>query len=405
RSLTYYWQTNLVVVLGVAIAVSVLAGALMIGESVRESLRELSSQRLGKTDDLISSAGFFHDQLAAELGDGIGATVPLIALEGVVVHEPSKRRAGGVKIYGVDERFWRFNGVAGMNPPQDRNTFVSESLASELGGGPGDSLLLRLEKPSDIPVESLHGRKEDPGRTIRLNIASALPAESLGEFSLQPQHGAVHAVFVSLSFLQKELEQVGKVNTILVARRPGTNPADQQNAIAERLKNIATLEDLGLNVRSLNEGQIISLESSSKIINEHVTTAAVDAGKSLPLSTTQVLSYLANSISSGERSIPYSLVTGLESLPVSPTHSFTLPPILLNDWAAKDLRAKVGDTVSLEYYVWLQNGRLETRKADFQLAQVLPIEGFAADRELVPEYPGITESENVSDWDPPFPID
>ena len=34
RSLVYYWQTNLVVVLGVAIAVSVLAGALLIGEFV-----------------------------------------------------------------------------------------------------------------------------------------------------------------------------------------------------------------------------------------------------------------------------------------------------------------------------------------------------------------------------------
>ena len=34
-----------------------------------------------------------------------------------------------------------------------------------------------------------------------------------------------------------------------------------------------------------------------------------------------------------------------------------------------------------------------------------PIAGLAADRELVPEYPGITESENLSDWDPPFPID
>ncbi len=36
---------------------------------------------------------------------------------------------------------------------------------------------------------------------------------------------------------------------------------------------------------------------------------------------------------------------------------------------------------------------------------MVPIAGLAADRELVPEYPGITESENLSDWDPPFPID
>src|ERR1041385_6343120 len=90
RSLAYYWQTNLVVVLGVAIAVSVLAGALLIGESVRGSLRDLSARRLGKTDELISSPNFFREQLAADLEQQ--GTCPLIALEGIVVHEPSKRR-------------------------------------------------------------------------------------------------------------------------------------------------------------------------------------------------------------------------------------------------------------------------------------------------------------------------
>ena len=31
--------------------------------------------------------------------------------------------------------------------------------------------------------------------------------------------------------------------------------------------------------------------------------------------------------------------------------------------------------------------------------------GLAADRDLAPEYPGITEATDLSDWDPPFPID
>ena len=35
----------------------------------------------------------------------------------------------------------------------------------------------------------------------------------------------------------------------------------------------------------------------------------------------------------------------------------------------------------------------------------MPIEGLAADRDLVPEYPGITGSESLADWDPPFPVD
>lgn len=403
RSLAYYWQTNLVVVLGVAIAVSVLAGALLIGESVRGSLRDLSSQRLGKTDDLISSANFFREQLAADLEQQRQSTCPMIALDGVVIHEPSKRRAGGVKVYGVDERFWKFNSVAGVATPENRNVYVSQSLASELGSNPGESLVLRIEKPSEIPVESLHGRKEDPGRTIRLNVASVLGAESLGEFSLQPQHGAVRAVFVSLRFLQQELEQNGRVNTILVA---GAQPAP---SIATLLKSKATLDDLGLNLRAIN-AQMISLESESKIINEHVTTAANEAAKALSLRTVPVLSYLANSISSGERSTPYSLVTALDDETLTQLDKFetAMPahqPIILNDWTARDLNAKRGDTVSLEYYLWHENGRLETKKADFQLVAIVPITGLAADRDLVPEYPGITESEDMSQWDPPFPID
>ena len=416
RSLSYYWQTNLVVVLGVAIAVSVLAGALLIGESVRGSLRDLSARRLGKTDDVISSASFFRDELAADLeqrgqfvADGIGVTCPLIVLKGVVVHEPSKRRAGDVNVYGVDDRFWKFNGVAGVTTPDNRNALISGSLASELGSGPGESLLLRLEKPSDIPIESLHGRKEDQGKSIRVNVSGVLGGESLGEFSLQPQHGAVHAVFVSLSFLQREMEQPGKVNTILVQRFPGTQPADQQKFIAEVFKKKATLEDLGLNLRLTRDQQTISLESTSKIINEHVATAAGEAAKSIGQLTLPLLSYLANSIDSGERSIPYSLVTALDDGTITilgrPQAAGSKPPILLNEWAARDLNAKPGDTVSLEYYLWLENGRLETKRADFELTAVLPIAGLQADRELVPEYPGITQSENLSDWDPPFPID
>jgi len=59
----------------------------------------------------------------------------------------------------------------------------------------------------------------------------------------------------------------------------------------------------------------------------------------------------------------------------------------------------------LEYYLWHEEGRLETSTAQFQLAAVVPLKGLAADRDLVPEYPGITESEGLADWDPPFPID
>src|SRR6185369_7270345 len=130
----------------------------------------------------------------------------------------------------------------------------------------------------------------------------------------------------------------------------------------------------------------------SKIINEHVTSAANEAARALSLRTVPVFSYLANSISAGERSTPYSLVTALDDetlakLAKPATQTSSQPPIILNEWTARDLNAKPGDTVSLEYYLWHENGRLETKKADFQLAAITPIAGLAADRDLVPEYP------------------
>jgi len=67
RNLTYFWRSNLAVVLGVATAVAVLSGALLVGDSVRGSLRDLFVQRLGNTDRMITSTNFFRERLVDEL--------------------------------------------------------------------------------------------------------------------------------------------------------------------------------------------------------------------------------------------------------------------------------------------------------------------------------------------------
>src|SRR5258706_13442443 len=147
RNLSYYWRTNLAVVLGVATAVAVLAGALLVGDSVRASLREIALQRLGQTDLAVTSNGFFRDHLANDLQSdsqfavaGFAETCPLIALEGTVTHERSKRVASRIKVYGVDERFWKFNQVPGQQPPRNREELLSEGLTRTLNAVVGDSI-------------------------------------------------------------------------------------------------------------------------------------------------------------------------------------------------------------------------------------------------------------------------
>src|SRR5277367_3436666 len=112
RNLGYYWRTNLAVVLGVATAVAVLSGALLVGDSVRASLRDLVLGRLGTTEGVVSSARFFREQLSAD----VAGSVPMIVLQGIVTHDADGRRASNVSVYGVDDRFWRFHGVEPHTP-------------------------------------------------------------------------------------------------------------------------------------------------------------------------------------------------------------------------------------------------------------------------------------------------
>jgi putative ABC transport system permease protein len=391
RNLAYFWRTNIAVVLGVATAVSVLAGALVVGDSVRASLRDLVLNRLGRTDIVISGANFFRENLGDELARGQRfTTCPLVVFEGLVTHEASGRRASAVQVYGVDERFWQFHGVAAPELPA-----MSAALAEELGSRPGDALLLRVEKPSVIPLESLHSRKEDVGRTLRFTAREALRASALGEFSLRPQQGAVRAIFVPLHKLARDLGQAGKVNTILIAGEPEAVP------IEKLLRERYTLADLGLKLRQLDAARGTSLESESDILSDNLAAAALATAQKLGIEPEPVYTYLANTIRVGSREIPYSLVTADDRF----SRQGTPTGILLNDWAAKELAARPGDSVSLDYYIWKGDGQLHTESARFDLAGVLPIAGAAADRDLAPDYPGITESDSLHDWDPPFPID
>jgi putative ABC transport system permease protein len=424
RNLSYYWRSNLAVVLGVATAVAVLSGALLVGDSVRGSLRDLFIQRLGRTDHIVASTNFFRERLADELqadprfAQAFSGACPIIALNGLVTDEQSRRRASGVQVYGVDDRFWKFHAREEVKAPAERDALLSPDLARELGTGAGQSILLRIEKPSAIPAGSLHGRKDDLGRTIRLTARETLTASNLGEFSIRPSQGPVRAIFVSLARLQKDLDQAGKTNTILLSESSGDT--NQRNArpelIAQILKDKFALEDLGLKLRVLDQSRGVALESDTAIITDEIYASASDAASSVGVGVLPVLSYLANSIRINDREIPYSLVTAInsESFEVlkhadvqGHGHADAdqeLAPILLNSWAANDLKARPGNVVTLEYYLWKDEGLLSTHTARFQLAGIVPIND-QADRDYVPDYPGITTTQNISDWDPPFPVD
>ncbi len=396
RSATYYWRTNLAVVLGVGTAVAVLAGALLVGDSVRGSLRDIAVARLGRTDQVLAATGFFPDGLADRVRTALpdARTAPLVVANGFVTHEPSGRRAGGVLVYGVDERFWRFHG---LNPPGD--VMVSPALARELAVTPGDVLLTRLQKPSAIPIESLFGRKDDVGRTLRLSVGGVLGRDQLGEFALRPQQSEVRAVFAPLQRVQRDLGVDGRANTVLIA-------GGDESAVGAGVRTALTLDDLDARVSLHADPRALAVESGMGVLSGALEAAARAAAQEMDLTPIPVFAYLANTLRTGDRQVPYSLIaaTDLAQLPNGPGQP-AHDAIVLNEWAARELGATPGDRITVEYYLWDAERGLTTHDQAFTLDRVVPIAGLAADRRLAPEYPGITSADSLADWDPPFPID
>ena len=91
RSLYYYWRTNLAVIAGVAIAVSVLSGALLVGDSVRGSLKDLFLGRLGRASLVLSGAHFFSEGFSSR-----------------IEHQPDFQKRFKVSPLIVTQAFFRF---------------------------------------------------------------------------------------------------------------------------------------------------------------------------------------------------------------------------------------------------------------------------------------------------------
>ena len=393
--------------LGVAVATAVLTGALIVGDSVRGSLRDLSLSRLGKIDHALVSERFFRANLGRDLERELGAqdVVSAISLSGIAVHAGSNTRASRVQIQGIDNRFANlFDQILpqltseGIFP----SVVVNESLRKELNAQIGDAILLSFEQSDDIHRESLFGRADDAVQTIRLTLTGVLPDREMGRFGLFARQNVPLNAYLSLPVLQKALGQRGRVNTLLVSGDPDTG-------VQGALSRVVTSDDLGIVIR--RETDYFAIESTQFILKSHIAETIQQVSAELNAPHMSILTYLANTTQVGERELPYSTISALDvgNLGVFQLVDGSLQlgedDILLNTWAAEDLNARVGDEVKVAYYEVAPGEELLTRWAIFQLKGIVAMAGLGADEKLAPDYPGLGDANNMADWEAPFPID
>ncbi len=430
RSLAYYWMSNLAVVFGVAIGAAVLVGSLLVGSSVEQSLHSLALERLGRVEHVLNGDWFFREKLAADLSASAGfgrqfdLAIPAIIVNGAVQHLTSGVVVPEVTVVGVPDDFWRLGRDDPPVSPTGRSVILNQSLAEDVGAVAGEAILLMVGRRGAAPADTVFARRtrEHTLRSMRVVVGGVLPARGLGRFSLRSDAVRPRNLYVSLAWLQRQLDRAGQANTLLVTCTSADGAASAgAGALQEALASVVQLEDYGLRLLWNEADGYVSLQSTEFVIREPAVAAARGAAERDGLQIGVASVYMANLLTlvqgaAEPRSIPYSVVAGLEVGTDSPLEPLPMadgaaPPslatdeIVLNAWAADDLAAKPGDKVEMTYYVVGKRGLLRTEAREFAVRGVAAMKGAALARGLVPAFEGITDAPTMRDWDPPFPID
>ena len=453
-SMRHSWRVSVSVALGVATATAVIVGALLVGDSMRGSLRGLTIERLGNTETAVFPGGFFGVE-------GLTAMnlkpIPLMLFENGIVEarneDDSIRRAGSVQIIGCDDDFWRLDVTGIPKPPllDDDSVVVNQSMASELGVKVGDLLTLRLPVEQAVPADSPLGKRDSQSEGLpRMRIAGIVPDRGLGIFTVSPSQSAPRNIFVNRSTIGEVLEREGQANALLLDQ-----PATLQDFDI-------SLEDLGLTLKRIqrrfepDQGDpslvydYYWLTSERLLLPEIAVDRILDAFPTEQL--TETTTYLANAIErlndQGEvvASVPYSTITAIDSSRALPLNyersgedtsvdkseqatsgngrSGGAVPVVLNQWAADQLDADRGTRLRVAYYEpEVENGKEIERFFEAVITDVVPITRpetpyrrrqaatFAEpptvynDPDLTPSVPGVTDQDSISDWDLPFPLE
>ena len=391
--------------LAVVVAAAILTGALVVGDSVRHSLKTMVTTRLGATHLALATQNrFFRAELANELASELNTVIaPVLQLHGIISDEGGIRKVNRVEILGVDGRF--FNIGCGGNPfgdVQGDKVVLNEPLAERLKVAPGDEIVLRIEKPGLMSRDIALTPYSDLTIAFRLKVKAVAGQSQFGRFSLQTNQVAPLNVFMPLQLLQEKLDRGGQCNLLLAA-------GDKKNGITVERANKAIekcwrLADAGLELRELNRQGVLELRSRRIFIDESVSRAAMDAADG----AVGVLTYFVNELCLADKTTPYSTVTAMEP---STDANGLIPAdmkddeILINEWLAEDLGADVGDKIEISYFVLKSKRTLEQKKTSFRVCKILPLRGLAADPELMPDFPGLADIENCRDWEPGVVID
>jgi len=394
RNLQYYKKEHLLLFIGMILSTAILTSALIIGDSVKYSLNNIVSKRLGNTQQIIQTQeryfpASFSKTLATELNTG---TASVLLLRGMASSDNSEIRVPNIQVCGVDSSFWAIGNCI-MPALKQNEVIVNHKLAEKLNLKIGDELSVRIEKVSFVTENAPFVPDENNSVALRMKVKAIADEQSFGNFDIQSNQITPYTIFFSLQELSGINFDGNFANLMLISENNKT-VAEVNTAI----KNCWTIDVMNLKFRSIESQQKIEL-SSDRVFIEDTILSILKKGK---LNPEPQFTYLINSISAKNKYTPYSFVSALSTYPdYKPGEN----EIIINSWLANDLDIKKNDTVRLKYFTIGSYRKLQEQSSVFIVKDVVEINGFAADNMLMPAFKGLAGVDRCSDWEAGIPVD
>ena len=463
RSFFHFWRSNLTIAIGVAAATAVLTGALIVGDSMRGSLKQLTFDRLADVDEVFTGRSYFREDLAKELTssaafqDSYDLAVPVVMLPNASAERgdgDDRVQVVSVSVFGCNEDFWKLDATSHLQNTKigEDEIVINRTLADSLGIQELDpdepiEIGVRLPIQGRVPGESPLGKKEQQAEFVsELTVVAIIDDIGLGRFSMHPSQLPPRNAFMSLEQLQDVLSQdqtknktdARQANVILVSGKDSRNPPGEE--ISKKLTQSIrpSLEDFDLRIQRVTQKfdnetvfDYYSISSDQMIMSDPMAEVIQ---KTLP-DAQPVMTYLANrmlvsSRDTQKRPIPFSMVSAIEfnqqfaplsAITGKPIQSIGDDEIILNSWTAEKLGAKPNDMIEVTFFEPETTDGDEVEKTvKFKLVDVARVTmperevdhpdpfpftvrpTLANDPSLTPYVPGLTDADSVNDWDLPF---
>jgi putative ABC transport system permease protein len=269
RNLRFHARAHLGVILGAAIGSAALIGALVVGDSVRETLTNMALRRLGNihfalaTQDRLFQASLSQRLHAVSVPDLIrtgsasrsyvspwptGPVCSVLSLLGTVARQDGAARANRVNVLGVEAGEWprlaewgRLSPGAWFPGPEQRSynrdgvlmmraergkgpltgwqagetAFINQTLARQLAAREGDEIIVRVRKPSALGLDAAISPRNDDSVALRIKVGAILTSDTLGKFALTAQPAPPANLFLPLEFLANKAGVSGRANLLV----------------------------------------------------------------------------------------------------------------------------------------------------------------------------------------------